>query len=86
MQTATVDPLSTDKAKIYLEALRIAVEDGAITCSKIQRKLRIGFALAANIVDWMVDQGFVVAVPQDHLRITVMTPEAYEQFVSSLEI
>ena len=24
MQTATVDPLSTDKAKIYLEALRIA--------------------------------------------------------------
>ena len=81
-----IDPLSTDKAKVYLDALRIAVEDGTITCSKIQRKLSVGYAFATDIVEWMVEQGFVVVDSQDkYLRKTVMTPEAYEQFRASLK-
>ena len=40
-QEEKIDPLTTEKAEVYLEGLRIAAEMGSISCGMLQRKLSI---------------------------------------------
>ena len=54
----TPDPLTTDKAEIYLEGLRIAVQTGKISCATLQRKMRVGYITAVNVVEWLKEQGY----------------------------
>ena len=41
------------------EAVRIVMDSGQASISMIQRKLRVGYARAARLVDMMEEQGYV---------------------------
>ena len=86
-QEEKIDPLTTDKAEVYLEGLRIACEMGSISCVMLQRKLSIGYAFAFRILEWMVEQGFIdKGLKKDYIKRTLITPEEYERFRDSIDI
>lgn len=71
------DPLKSDKAEYYLEALRFAVKRGEITRSILQKRLGVSFILACKIISWMTEQGFVEG---DGLTLKVLlTKEKFEE-------
>lgn len=43
---------------LYQEAINVAKEMGYVSISGLQRKMRIGFARAAHLVDRMVEEQF----------------------------
>ena len=53
----TIDTIDSDT--LLPEAVKLVVEDGQASISMLQRKLRIGYARAARIVDEMEDQGII---------------------------
>lgn len=76
-----LDPLMTEQAEIYLKGLQIAVEEGNISCSLLQRKLQIGYVLAANILAWLTERGFMKKdLKGEYLKTVVMTKEEFEFF------
>lgn len=86
-QEEKIDPLTSDKAEVYLEGLRIACEMGSISCVMLQRKLSIGYAFAYRILEWMVEQGFIdKGLKKDYIKRTLITPEEYERFRDSIDI
>ena len=86
-QEEKIDPLTTDKAEVYLEGLRIACEMGSISCVMLQRKLSIGYAFAFRILEWMVEQGFIdKGLKKDYIKRTLITSEEYERFRESIDI
>ena len=86
-QEEKIDPLTTEKAEVYLEGLRIAAEMGSISCVMLQRKLSIGYAFAFRILEWMVEQGFIdKGLKKDYIKRTLITLEEYERFRDSIDI
>ena len=86
-QEEKIDPLTTDKAEVYLEGLRIASEMGSISCVMLQRKLSIGYALAFRILEWMIEQGFIdKGLKKDYIKRTLITLDEYERFRDSIDI
>ena len=86
-QEEKIDPLTTDKAEVYLEGLRIACEMGSISYVMLQRKLSIGYAFAFRILEWMVEQGFIdKGLKKDYIKRTLITPKEYERFRDSIDI
>ncbi len=82
-----IDPLTTDKAEIYLEGLRIATDIGSISCVILQRKLSISYAFAFRIIEWMIEQGFIVkGLKKDYIKKVLITPKEYEHFRENLNI
>ena len=58
LETAkTIDTIDSDI--LLPDAVRLVVEDGQASISMLQRKLRIGYARAARLVDEMEDQGII---------------------------
>ena len=49
----------TDSDQLLPDAIKLVVEDGQASISMLQRKLRIGYARAARIVDEMEAQGII---------------------------
>jgi len=86
-QEEKIDPLTTDKAEVYLEGLRIACEMGSISCVMLQRKLSIGYAFAFRILEWMIEQGFIdKGLKKDYIKRTLITLDEYERFRDSIDI
>ena len=50
---------TTDSDELLPDAIKLVVEDGQASISMLQRKLRIGYARAARIVDEMEEQGII---------------------------
>ncbi|MEO7994698.1 MAG: DNA translocase FtsK, partial [bacterium] len=73
---AAIDALGED-AEYYDEALQITLQEGKISASMLQRKLRIGYNRAARLVDLMTDQGLISgpngAKPREVLRSDLYT-------------
>lgn len=44
---------------IFKEAVQLAIDNGTIRTSLLQRKFRIGYAKAARIIDTMEDMGYI---------------------------
>ncbi|MAF80609.1 cell division protein FtsK [bacterium] len=45
--------------ELFIEAKRIAVETGKISASLLQRRLRVGYARAARLLDMLEEQGII---------------------------
>lgn len=68
--------------KDFLEAVRIAIDQGTISISKLQRKMTIGYPKAARIIDMMEDEGFISGENGSKPREVLITMEEYNNLLS----
>ncbi|MBC7248541.1 MAG: DNA translocase FtsK 4TM domain-containing protein [Actinobacteria bacterium] len=61
------------------EAMEVVVRSGMASASLLQRKLRIGYARAARLVDLLEDHGVVGGYEGSKPRAVLMTPEELEE-------
>jgi S-DNA-T family DNA segregation ATPase FtsK/SpoIIIE len=59
--------------ELYVEAVRIALDEGQISISMLQRRMRIGYQRSARIIDWMEKDG-VVGPPNHQQKREVLRP------------
>ena len=65
----------------YIHALKVAVQLGTVSISLLQRKLSFGYPKAAKIVDWMTDEGYIVASQMGKQKqVTLSMDEFIEKF------
>lgn len=65
----------------FYNALRLAAEDGKISSSQLQRRLRLGFQRAARIIDQMYDLGFIGEPNGQKPRDVLITLEQYNEMM-----
>lgn len=63
------------------EAIRIAVEEEAISISMLQRVLRVGYARAGRMIDEMTKRGIISSSEGTKPRRTLMTRSQYEEYL-----
>ncbi len=72
----------TDGDNKYIDAIRIAIEEGRISTSLLQRKLGIGYSRAAKIIDRMEEEGLVSKPDGAKPRAVLITVEQFlERYV-----
>ena len=75
-----IDPLKTKMGKTYLKGLQIAVETGSISIVILQRKLEVGYAIGGQILDWMIEKGYV-RDDKGYLKTTLMAQEEFDELL-----
>ncbi len=66
----------------FLEAVDLAVKQGKIATSLIQRKIGVGYGKAAKFIDYMEDQGFVSEPNGQKPREVLITKEEWHEILS----
>ncbi len=66
----------------FIKALELAVNQGKIATSLIQRKLSIGYSKAAKFIDIMEDQGFVSEPNGQKARDVLITKDGLHEILS----
>lgn len=65
--------------ELFAEAVRILIECGQASISMLQRRLRIGYARAARLIDMMEERGIVGKYEGSKPRAILMTMEQYQR-------
>lgn len=73
----SVDHGDTDE--LFAEAVKILIECGQASISMLQRRLRIGYARAARLIDMMEERGIVGKYEGSKPRAILMTMEQYQR-------
>lgn len=68
-----------DEDELLGEAIRVLMDSGQASISMIQRRLRVGYARAARLVDIMEQRGFVSGYDGSKPRKILITRSQYEQ-------
>ena len=66
----------------FREAVKLAVEEGKISTSLMQRRLGLGYGRAAKIIDSMEQMGYVSKPDGNKPRRVLLTPEEYARRVN----
>ena len=69
----------------FYAALKIAAEDGKISSSLLQRKLKLGFQRAARILDQMEECGFIGEANGSKPRDVLITIDEYREIMMRTE-
>ncbi|MGH9750679.1 MAG: DNA translocase FtsK, partial [Candidatus Polarisedimenticolia bacterium] len=69
----------SDTDPVYDQAVRLAVQMGQISVSHIQRRLKLGYARAARLVDMMEQNGIVGPADGSKPREVLVEPEFLER-------
>ena len=77
------EPASGD-GSLLAQAIEMAVQDGQVSTSTIQRRLKIGYARAGRLVDEMEKRGIVSQKDGAKPRLCLITREEYEEMRGSL--
>ena len=64
----------------YIDGLLYAVKSGRISLSMLQRKLRVGYSKAGEIMKWMEENGFVSPYTGKVYRKVHCTKELFDKF------
>ena len=80
-----IDPLTTADAKLYLDALEFAIKEGFVSSVKLQRRFCIGYPRAADIFEWMEEQGFIQVKKQTEVTV-VMTMDEFVAFRANYNV
>ncbi len=82
---AETEDLSGD-GSLLEQAIEMAVRDGQVSTSLIQRRLKIGYARAGRLVDEMEKRGIVGPKDGAKPRMCMITREEYEQMRSANQL
>ena len=74
-----VTPEADADADLLAQAVEMAVTDGQVSTSLLQRRLRVGYARAGRLVDEMEKRGIVSQKDNAKPRLCLITREQYEQ-------
>jgi S-DNA-T family DNA segregation ATPase FtsK/SpoIIIE len=69
-----------DVDELFKEALSVVIENGQASASLLQRKLRIGYARAARLIDQMEEKGFIGKYEGSKPRQILITKEQFEKY------
>lgn len=75
-------PLNSEEVldELFKEALSVVIENGQASASLLQRKLRIGYARAARLIDQMEEKGFIGKYEGSKPRQILITKEQFEKY------
>lgn len=76
-QHSTVEPPEDDE--LFQDAVRILIESGQASISMLQRRLRIGYARAARLIDMMEERGIVGGYEGSKPRAILMTLDQFQR-------
>jgi len=68
-----------DRDEMYVDAVRTVIHEGKCSITLIQRRLQLGYARAARIVDMMEQQGVVTTGEGSKPRDVLVGPEILEE-------
>ena len=70
---------------LFEQAVEFAIQDGQISTSTLQRRLKIGYARAGRLTDEMEERGIVAAKDGSKPRKCLITREEWEEMKQSTE-
>lgn len=65
--------------KYLRDAMRIAITQGTVSISILQRRLGIGYSRAGKIIDELESRGYISEVNDEHKREILMTKDEFEK-------
>ncbi len=71
---------------LLAQAIEMAVQDGQVSTSMVQRRLRVGYSRAGRLVDEMEKRGVVSAQDGSKPRLCLITREEFENMKASGEL
>lgn len=74
-----------EEDELFADAVRILIECGQASISMLQRRLRIGYARAARLIDMMEERGIVGKYEGSKPRAILMTMEQYQRTFESID-
>lgn len=63
----------------FKTAVKLVMQNGGASVSYLQRRLSIGYARAARIIDQMEDKGYIAAATGSKIRKVLITPEMFRE-------
>ena len=66
-----------EEDELYADAIKVLIECGQASISMLQRRLRVGYARAARLIDMMEERGIVGKYEGSKPRAILMTMEQY---------
>lgn len=82
---AQVDKEKTDEDPLLVEAVRTILDTGHASVSLLQRKLRVGYARAARLIDQMESRGYISGFEGSKPRKVLVTEVEYQQILNEEE-
>lgn len=79
------DNINAD-ASLLAQCIEMAVNDGQVSTSLLQRRLKVGYARAGRLVDEMERRGIVSAKDGAKPRMCLISREEFDQMVASGEL
>lgn len=79
----TKDVIFDDEDDLLPEAISIVVEEGQASISLLQRKLKIGYARAARLIDQMEERGLIEGYEGSKPRKVLITPEELNELTNN---
>ena len=68
---------------MFAQAVKLAIDNGSISISMLQRRLYLGFPRAAKLLDMMEARGFISKpAPGNKQRDILITQEEYDKLFS----
>ena len=77
--------LSLSSDPMLKPAIEIALDSGSISTSMLQRRLKLGYARAARIIDMMYEMGIVSEFAGSKPRVVLISREKYIEMLTSSE-
>ncbi|MEZ0535732.1 DNA translocase FtsK [Caldicellulosiruptoraceae bacterium PP1] len=74
-----------EKDELFLQALQVIVESQNASTSFLQRKLKIGYARAARILDQMEAKGIVSKMDSNKTRQVLITKDQFNEMLMNME-
>jgi len=72
-----------DTDELFEEAVKVVLDSGQASISMLQRRLRIGYARAARLIDEMEQRGIVGGYEGTKPREILISKEHYEKYFKS---
>ena len=74
-------------SKVYYLALEEAVITGAVSIPMLQKKLEVDYKTASQIIEWLIEQGYVKDDSvKDGFKTTLITEEDYKKIKENCKI